>query len=71
MALLKNSRKQQKNAAKSVISKNKMLQSKTIAKKKSVTQKSKAACGAFVRKDKKPSKSPKSSSSNSSRIKPS
>jgi hypothetical protein len=38
MALLKNSRKQQKNAARSVISKNKMLQSKTIAKKKSVTQ---------------------------------
>jgi hypothetical protein len=36
MALLKNSRKQQKNAAKAVISKNKMLTSKAIAKKKSL-----------------------------------
>ena len=71
MALLKNSRKQQKNAAKTVISKNKMLISKAIAKKKAGTKQNKSAVGSFVRKNKTPSKSPKASSSNSSRIKPS
>jgi hypothetical protein len=71
MALLKNSRKQQKNAAKAVISKNKMLQSKSIGKKKAASQQNNAAIGAFVRKNKRPSKAPKASSSKSSRIKPS
>lgn len=71
MALLKNSRKQQKNAARSVISKNKMLKSKAIAKKKAVTKQCKPSVGSFSRKDKKSSKSPKASSSKQSSIKPS
>ena len=71
MALLKNSRKQQKNAAKSVISKNKMLISKSIAKKKAVAKQNKPPVGSFARKNKRPSKSPKASSSKQSPIKPS
>ena len=63
MALLKNSRKSQKNAAKSVISKNKMLQSKAIAKNKAVA-KANTTIGSIVRKDKSPSTKSKKSSSN-------
>ena len=66
MALLKGSRKDQKNAARTVISKNKVLASKTISKKKTSGLKTKASIGGFLKKDKTPSKSKKSSSSNKS-----
>ena len=72
MALLKSSRKQQKNAAKTVISKNKMLNSKAIGKGKAKAQQNKASpVKSFLKKNKTPSKSPKASSSKHSSIKPS
>ncbi len=62
MALLKNSRKLQKNAAKSVISKNKIQRSKAILKK---PKGNKSTKGSITRKDKSPSKGGKRSSGKS------